>query len=58
MDIIEAQKNIALIKLEIKKLQSLSRNLMTAREMIDTDQKIIRHKEQLKNIESNLNAQP
>lgn len=56
MDKTEAQKNIVLISLEIKKLQSLSRNLMTAREMIDTDKKIIRHKEQLKNIESNLNA--
>ncbi|KAF1027089.1 MAG: hypothetical protein GAK29_00895 [Acinetobacter bereziniae] len=56
MDKIEACKNIELLNNEIKKLQSLCRNLMTAKEMVDTDKKIIRHKDQIKTIESNLNA--
>ncbi|MEQ1320911.1 hypothetical protein [Acinetobacter guillouiae] len=56
MDKIEAQKNVVLITNEIRILQRLSRNLMTAKEMVDIDMKIIRHKEQIKNIKSILNA--
>ncbi len=41
---------------EIEKLQNLSRGLMTAKEMVEIDAKIKRHKDQVKNIRSNLHA--
>ncbi|MFY5253555.1 hypothetical protein ACOUMD_17555 [Acinetobacter baumannii] len=56
MDTIEAKKNLVAICAEIEKLQNLSRSLMTAKEMLDIDAKIKRHKEQVKNIRSNLHA--
>lgn len=54
MDTIEAKKNLNALCNEIEKLQNLSRSLMTAKEMLDIDAKIKRHKEQVKNIRSNL----
>lgn len=56
MDTIEAKKNLNALCNEIEKLQNLSRSLMTAKEMLDIDAKIKRHKEQVKNIRSNLHA--
>lgn len=56
MDTIEAKKNLVAICAEIEKLQNLSRSLMTAKEMLDIDAKIKRHKDQVKNIRSNLYA--
>ncbi|HAV3454102.1 hypothetical protein [Acinetobacter baumannii] len=54
MDTIEAKKNLVAICAEIEKLQNLSRGLMTAKEMVEVDAKIKRHKEQVKNIRKNL----
>lgn len=54
MDKIEARKNKQLLCDEIEKLQNLSRSMMTAKEMIEIDAKISRHKEQIKNINWNL----
>ncbi|AZC07136.1 hypothetical protein DKE44_020445 (plasmid) [Acinetobacter nosocomialis] len=56
MDTIEAKKNLNALCNEIEKLQNLSRGLMTAKEMVEVDAKIKRHKEQVKNIRSNLYA--
>lgn len=56
MDTIEAKKNLNALCNEIEKLQNLSRSLMTAKEMLDIDAKIKRHKDQVKNIRSNLYA--
>lgn len=56
MDTIEAKKNLNALCNEIEKLQNLSRSLMTAKEMLDIDAKIKRHKEQVKSIRSNLHA--
>ncbi|MFW6509433.1 hypothetical protein [Acinetobacter baumannii] len=56
MDLIEAKKNLNALCNEIEKLQNLSRGLMTAKEMLDIDAKIKRHKDQVKNIRSNLHA--
>lgn len=56
MDTIEAKKNLNALCNEIEKLQNLSRSLMTAKEMLDIDAKIKRHKDQVKNIRSNLHA--
>ena len=56
MDTIEAKKNLVAICAEIEKLQNLSRGLMTAKEMLEIDAKIKRHKDQVKNIRSNLHA--
>ncbi|MER8279232.1 hypothetical protein [Acinetobacter baumannii] len=56
MDLIEAKKNLVAICAEIEKLQNLSRGLMTAKEMVEVDAKIKRHKDQVKNIRSNLHA--
>ncbi|WP_269522109.1 hypothetical protein, partial [Acinetobacter baumannii] len=56
MDTIEAKKNLNALCNEIEKLQNLSRGLMTAKEMVEIDAKIKRHKEQVKNIRSNLHA--
>lgn len=56
MDTIEAKKNLNALCNEIEKLQNLSRSLMTAKEMLEIDAKIKRHKEQVKNIRSNLHA--
>lgn len=50
MNKIEAQKNLKLLCDEIEKLQALSRGLMTAKEMMDVDAKIRRHRDQVKNI--------
>ncbi len=54
MDTIEAKKNLVAICAEIEKLQNLSRGLMTAKEMVEVDAKIKRHKDQVKNIRKNL----
>lgn len=54
MDTIEAKKNLNALCNEIEKLQNLSRGLMTAKEMLDIDAKIKRHKDQVKNIRKNL----
>ncbi len=54
MDKIEAHKNKQQLCDEIEKLQNLSRSMMTAKEMIEIDAKISRHKEQIKNINWNL----
>ncbi len=56
MDTIEAKKNLNALCNEIEKLQNLSRGLMTAKEMVEIDAKIKRHKDQVKNIRSNLHA--
>lgn len=56
MDTIEAKKNLNALCNEIEKLQNLSRSLMSAKEMLDIDAKIKRHKDQVKNIRSNLYA--
>ncbi|MDV7638706.1 hypothetical protein R4611_02205 [Acinetobacter baumannii] len=56
MDTIEAKKHLNALCNEIEKLQNLSRGLMTAKEMVEIDAKIKRHKEQVKNIRSNLHA--
>jgi len=50
MDKIEAKQNLRSLCDEIEKLQNLSRGLMTAKEMIDVDSKIRRHRQQVKNI--------
>jgi hypothetical protein len=50
MNQIEAKQNLKLLCDEVEKLQNLSRGLMTAKEMIDVDAKIRRHREQVKNI--------
>lgn len=50
MNKIEAQQNLKLLCNEIEKLQALSRGLMTAKEMVDVDAKIRRHRDQVKNI--------
>jgi len=50
MNQIEAKQNLRLLCDEIEKLQNLSRGLMTAKEMIDVDGKIRRHRQQVKNI--------
>lgn len=54
MDKIEARRNKQLLCDEIEKLQNLSRSMMTAKEMVEIDHKIGRHKEQIKNIDWNL----
>lgn len=56
MDTIEAKKNLNALCNEIEKLQNLSRGLMTVKEMVEIDAKIKRHKDQVKNIRSNLHA--
>lgn len=54
MDQVEAKQNLRLLCDEIEKLQNLSRGLMTAKEMIDVDAKIRRHRQQVKNIKEQM----
>lgn len=56
MDTIEAKKNLNALCNEIEMLQSLSRGLMTEKEMLAIDAKIQRHKQQVRNIRSNLHV--
>ncbi|MCU4365622.1 hypothetical protein [Acinetobacter variabilis] len=59
MDIVSAQRELKEHCDQIDILLSLSRSMMTAKEMVNVDEKLKRHRERARNIRINLyEAQP
>lgn len=57
VDVVQSVKDHKAHCKEIEVLQSLSRSMMTAKEMVEVDEKIKRHTECIKNIRVNLYAE-